>query len=129
MLKKIIITLLLSISSVAWAADTYNSATNELTINSVLYDNKIYTNVIIKVGSYVQINGGAPNGSMDIYNSETQRLFIPSVISNGLTYTNVVVSVGRILFVGGITPFDGTTTDPVTANSSSVLVTSFISIN
>jgi hypothetical protein len=129
MLKKIIVTLLFMATSACWAADTYDLATNELTIQKVLANGVVYTNVVITVGADVQVQGGTPNGSLDIYDVATQKLFIPAVMVGGVTYTNVSISIGQILRVGGIASDGDASTDSAAANSSSVLVTSFISVN
>jgi proprotein convertase subtilisin/kexin type 2 len=128
-LVKLMALILLAFSSPVWAADSYNPANNELTIESVLVEDTVYTNVVITVGAVLQVNGGASNGSMDIYNAPTNQLSIPSVFVNGTNYTNVVISVGQVLRVGGAAPYNGSSTDSATTNSSSVLVTTFISIN
>ena len=133
MLKKLILTLTLVMTNTCWAVDSYNPSKNELTIQRVLAGGVVYTNVVITVGTVSQVYGGTPNGSMDIYNSATGELSIPSVLFDGKTYTNLVITIGKLISVGGIDPTGdsssgGTPTDSTT-NSSSVLVTTFISIN
>ena len=139
MLKKLLIGLSLLTSQACWAADTYNPANNQLTIQSVNAGGTVYNDVVVTVGGIVRLDGGTPSGSVDIYDFATNQLSIPSVLVNGTTYTNVVISVGQIVSVGagssnggssgGGSTGGGSTTDAGTTNSSSVLVTTFIAIN
>jgi hypothetical protein len=101
MLKKSLIGLSLLASQACWAADTYNPATNQLSIPSVNVAGTLYGNVVITVGSVVRIDAGTPAGSVDVYNPATNQLSIPSVLVNGTLYSNVVISVGQVLRVGG----------------------------
>ena len=139
MLKKLLFGLSLLTAQVCWAADTYDPATNQLTIQSVSAGGTVYNDVVVTVGGIVRLDGGTPSGSVDIYDFASNQLLIPSVLVNGTTYTNVVISVGQIVSVGagsssggssgGGSTGGGSTTDAVTTNSSSVLVTTFIAIN
>jgi len=134
MLKKITLFAALFVSCSCWAADTFNAVTGQLTIQSVSASGTIYNNVVITVGSVIDVRGGSPTGNIDIYDPITNQLSIPSVVANGTTYTNVVISVGQIVSVGagssnGGSAGGGSTTDATSTNSSSVLVTTFIAIN
>jgi len=134
MFKKITFIAALFVSCSCWAADTFNAATGQLTIQSVSASGTIYNNVVITVGSVIDVRGGNPTGNIDIYDPITNQLSIPSVVANGTTYTNVVISVGQIVSVGagssnGGPVVGGSTTDTVSTNSSSVVVTTFIAIN
>ena len=142
--KKLLVGLSLLATQACWAADTYNPATNQLTIQSVSAGGTVYNDVVVTVGGIIRLDGGAPSGSVDIYDPATNQLSIPTVLVNGTTYTNVVISVGQIVSVGagssnggssgggssgGGSTSGGATTDAATTNSSSVLVTTFIAIN
>lgn len=139
MLKKLLIGLLLLTAQACWAADTYDPANNQLTIQSVSAGGTVYNDVVVTVGGIVRLDGGTPSGSFDIYDFATNQLSIPSVLVNGTTYTNVVISVGQIVSVGagfsnggssgGGSSGGSSTTEAATTNSSSVLVTTFIAIN
>jgi len=85
MLKKILLILVLLASGASWAADTYNPASNQLTIQSVSAGGTVYNDVVVTVGGIVRLDGGAPSGSVDIYDAATNQLSIPSVIVNGTT--------------------------------------------
>ena len=144
MLKITLIGTLLLMAQACWAADTYNPANNQLTIQSVSAGGTVYNDVVVTVGGIVRLDGGTPSGSVDFYDPATNQLSIPSVLVNGTTYTNVVISVGQIVSVGagssnggssgggssgGGSTSGGSTNDAATTNSSSVLVTTFIAIN
>lgn len=100
MVKKFLIGLSLLMAQVCWAADTYNPATNQLSIPSVDVSGTTYTDVLITVGNVLSVGGGDPKGSIDSYNAALNQLTIPSVTVTGKTYTNVVVTVGQVLSVG-----------------------------
>jgi hypothetical protein len=87
--------------SQAQAADSYDIASNQLTIPSVVVEETLYSNVVITVGNVIHIGGGAPQTAYDTYFPQINQLSIPSVVAGGVTYTNVIVSVGTVLKVGG----------------------------
>jgi subtilisin family serine protease len=99
MLKKIMIGLSFLMMQVCWAVDRYNPITNHLTIQTVQVGETFYNNVVITVGTVLQVGGGDPIGSVDVYNSTNNQLTIPSVMVNGTSYTNVVISVGQIVSI------------------------------
>ena len=140
MLRRPLIGLSLLMSQACWAADSYNPATNQLSIPSVDVSGTTYNDVVITVGGVIRIDGGTPSGSVDVYNPAINQLSIPSVNVNGQTYTNVVISVGQVVSVGvgssgggsnasGSSGSNNSATDTEITNSSSVLVTTFIAIN
>jgi hypothetical protein len=100
MLKKLLFGLSLLTAQACWATDTYNPATNHLSIPSVDVTGTTYNDVVITVGGVIRIDGGTPSGSVDVYNPASNQLSIPSVNVNGQTYTNVVISVGQVVSVG-----------------------------
>ena len=94
--------LLLCFSSLhVLAADSYDSATNTLTISSVAVGDTLYTNVKITVGTIVSLGSQTPTDSYDTYNSLNNQLSIPAVSVGTANYYNVVITVGNILSVGG----------------------------
>jgi len=116
MLKRFLIGLSLLMTQACWAADTYNPANNQLTIQSVSVGGTIYNNVVITVGSVIRIDGGAPRGSVDLYDQLTNQLSIPSVAVNGTIYINVVISVGKIVSVGaGSSSGEGSAREVITS--------------
>ncbi len=103
-LKLLLISLLLGGSAGAYAIDTYDPATNQLTIPLVIVGNTTYTNVRITVGNVISVGGGAAANTYDTYSSATNQLTIPAVLSGATTFTNVVITVGSVISVGGSTP-------------------------
>ena len=94
--------LLLCFSSLhVLAADSYDSATNTLTISSVAVGDTLYTNVKITVGTIVSLGSQTPTDSYDTYNSLNNQLSIPAVSVGTANYYNVVITVGNIVSVGG----------------------------
>jgi len=83
------------------ALDTYDPASNVLTIPLVAIGNASYANVKITVGSVISAAGGTAAGAHDTYDPATNQLTIPAVLVNSVTYTNVVVTVGTLISVGG----------------------------
>ena len=66
-MKKILIYFAMYLSALdAYAVDTYNNATNQLFIPSVLVGSNIYTNVSINVDKVISVNQSSPNGIMRV---------------------------------------------------------------
>lgn len=87
---------LLALASGGSCADTYDAATQQLSIPAVLAGNTKYTNVVVVVDSVVGIFGGAAKGSYDIYDGASNTLAIPSVVAGNTSYTNVLVKIKSI---------------------------------
>ena len=85
----------------AWATDTYDSTSNQLTIPTVQVGSTTYTNVVISVGNVLSIGNSPANGYADIYNSTNGQLMIPSVLVGSTTYNNVIITVSSVLSLGG----------------------------
>jgi len=83
-------------------ADSYDAASNQLSIPLVLVGDTLYSNVLITVGKVLYVGGGAPFSAYDSYSGN--QLAIPSVTVGAATYTNVGVTVASVLKVGGSTP-------------------------
>lgn len=83
-------------------ADTYDAATNVLTIPLVTVGNTSYTNVRITVGAVISLGGGTAN-TYDTYDAATNQLTIASVTVGATTYTNVVITVASLISIGGST--------------------------
>jgi len=49
----------------AWAIDTYDSASNQLTIPTVQVGSTTYTNVVISVGNVLSIGNSPATGQVD----------------------------------------------------------------
>lgn len=99
----------LGLSSVpALAGTTYDPATNQGTISSIVVGNTRYTNVVFIPGSVVGLN--LPTGSTESYDAATNRLSIPSVMVGTTTYTGVVVTVASVVSIGGSAPATSTGT-------------------
>ena len=85
----------------AWAIDTYDSSTGQLTIPMVQVGSTTYANVVISVVDVLSIGSSYVAGQFDVYNSANNQLTIPSVRVNSVTYNNVIITVGTVLSVGG----------------------------
>lgn len=96
--------LLLLGGSAGASADTYDAATNVLTIPLVTVGNTSYTNVRITVGGVISLGVGIAANTYDTYDAATNQLTIPSVLVGATTYTNVVITVGSVISVGGSAP-------------------------
>lgn len=115
-MKKIVILALVIfglISTIVYA-DTYDAATNRLTITSITLGNTTYTNVVVTVGSVVSVGGSSPAsaatcGGADTYDIATNRLTIACITLNTTAYTNVVITVGSVVSVGGSSQASGST--------------------
>ena len=83
------------------AADTFDAATNILSISLVKAGDTFYADVKIKLGDVISLGSqtGAV-GTYDTYDSSNRQLWIPEVGVGSKTYYNVVITVGDILFVG-----------------------------
>ena len=89
-------------SASCFAADSYDVATNTLTIPLVNVNNTYYTNVIIKAGVVLSVGSQtATSLSYDTYNTQNNQLTIPEVLVGSTTYYNVVMTVGAIVSIGG----------------------------
>lgn len=86
----------------AVAADVYNTANNQLSIESVDVSGTTYYNVVVTVGAVISVQGGNPIGLSDSYNSALNQLTIPTVQVGNSTYTNVIITVGQVISLGGI---------------------------
>jgi hypothetical protein len=85
----------------AFAVDSYNPSTNELTIPLVYVGGTAYSSVVINVGAVVGIKGGLPSADADTYDASSNQLTIPSVTVGGSTFTNVTITVQKIISVQG----------------------------
>ena len=88
----------------AWSADTFNSATNQLTIPMVRVGTTNYTNVVITVDQVVSVGTNPTPYAVDFYKSDLNQLIIPIVNVGTETYNNVVVTVGKVISIGDKLP-------------------------
>lgn len=93
------------------ATDSFNAATNVLTIPSIQVGATQYSNVQAKIGSYTVVNlGSAPASAAtaDTFNAQSNLLFMGNVSVNGAAANgNVWVQLGpdySVLSVGSSTP-------------------------
>jgi uncharacterized repeat protein (TIGR03803 family) len=85
-------------------ADTYDIASKQLTMPSLVIGGARYSDVIVVVGKIVSgPTGTSPNGSDDSYDPETNQLTIQTVTVCGSTYYNAVVTVARLVSIGTVT--------------------------
>jgi len=83
-----------------FAADTYDSATNVLTIPLVKVGDSLYQDVKITVGTVVSVGAGPGADTFDTYNASNGQLSIPVVNVGGTLYYDVVITLGDIKSVG-----------------------------
>lgn len=100
-------------AAAASAADTYNVATRQLTMSSVLIGGATYSNMIVTVGALISgPSGSSANGNQDSYDPSSNRLTIQTVTAGSTTYYNVVATVAALVSIGGASganTFNGTT--------------------
>ena len=82
------------------AADTYDAATNVLSIPLVKVGDSLYQDVKVTVGSVVSVGAGPNPDTFDTYNASNGQLSIPVVNVGGALYYDVVITLGSITGVG-----------------------------
>jgi len=82
------------------AADTYDAATNVLSIPLVKVGDSLYQDVKVTVGSVVSVGAGPNPDTFDTYNASNSQLSIPVVNVGGALYYDVVITLGSITGVG-----------------------------
>lgn len=95
--------LFVSVCNAAYAQNTpaYLSATNEVTVPSLVFDGVTYHDLVVKVGELVSFGGGGPKGTVNTYDASLNQVTLPSVIVNGQdTFANVVFKPGPVSSVG-----------------------------
>jgi uncharacterized repeat protein (TIGR03803 family) len=91
----------------AYAVDTYDPATQQLTIPTLLIGNATYSNVRVTIGAIVSgPTGSTPLGSEDRYQPGTRELAVQAVTVGSSTYYNVVASVSGLVSIGGVAGAD-----------------------
>jgi hypothetical protein len=91
----------------AHGSDTYDPATKQVTIPSIIIGNATYSNMVVTVGKIVSgPTGSAPTSTGDFFNPANNQLAIPVVTYGANTYYNVVIAVGRLVSIGGVTGAD-----------------------
>lgn len=87
-------------------ADSYDFATNQLTVSSLTLGNIKFNNVIITAGSLVSVGGSASaqnaecGEGADTYDLLTNQLTIDCLTLLDTSYTNVVITIGSIVSEG-----------------------------
>lgn len=84
-----------------YAADTYDSRTNTLTIPIVKAYGYYYKNVVITVGNVLSVGGALPIGGLDSYDYVNNVLSIAEVNVDNKKYNNVSVLVDKVISVAG----------------------------
>jgi uncharacterized repeat protein (TIGR03803 family) len=90
---------LVSIGSVS-GADTYDGSSLAIAFAEV--GGTIYDNVVVTLGSVVDVAGGMPTLAVDTYNGSSHQLQIPAVLVGNQVRTNVVITLGSVKSVAGI---------------------------
>lgn len=79
----------------------YDSASNQVTLPSVVVDGVTYPGVVVKVGSLVSLSGGNSIGTVNTYDPVVDQATLPAVIADGRDlYTNVVFKPGQLISIG-----------------------------
>lgn len=107
-LSKLLYAFTLMVCTTGYAADSFDPATQLLTISSVVVGDKIYSNVKIEVGGVISVGGNSTDGvsvapsanAIDTFDIATGHLSIASVSALGQTYYNVVITIGAVQSVG-----------------------------
>jgi hypothetical protein len=108
---KLAVLVLVAASQIAYA-DSYDPATNQLTIPTITLPNgATYKNVVVTVGSVLGYNTGVP-GAADSYDPATNALTIPGITVLGTTLTNVKITIGAVLAATAVGPAAPTTYPP-----------------
>lgn len=107
MIVRILVLALFFLFPALTAADSYDFATNRLTISSLTLGNYRFNDLGITVGSLVSVGGSAPaqnlvcgNGA-DTYDLLTNQLTIDCITLMDTSYTKVMITIGGVSSVGG----------------------------
>jgi uncharacterized repeat protein (TIGR03803 family) len=94
-------------TAVASAADSYNLATGELSLPTVVIGGATYSNMVVGIGAIISgPTGTTANGSVDSYDPRTNQLTIQTVTAGSNTYYNVIATVAAVVSSGGVTGAD-----------------------
>jgi hypothetical protein len=108
----ITVLLIIIFSAAAYGADTYNSATRQLSIPALGVGNATFSSIVVTVGNVVNgQTGNTPIGSEDTYNPSNNQLTVPSVMVGTSTYYNAIGTVRSLDSIGsviGADVYDGT---------------------
>ncbi|MEI7869604.1 MAG: collagen-like protein [Candidatus Methylumidiphilus sp.] len=85
--------LLLALTPICNASDSYDENTKQLTMNSVIISGSAFKNVVLKLNDFNIISVGASQfvGADDIFDQTTNTLTILSVTTGGNIFSNVVL--------------------------------------
>ena len=105
--------LLLACTIQAFATDSFDPSSRQLTAASVAIGQATFTNMVVSVGHIVSGPGGSsPVGSGDRYDPASKELIVPAVQVGTRTYYNVVATVSGLVASGsasGTDVYDGAT--------------------
>ena len=90
-------------------ADSYDTSTGQLTINTVNVGAVNYCNVVVSIDKVVSVGVAPANSNTDSYDQATGRLSIPAVDVGGTKYYNVIATLGRVFSAGVLPSFNPTT--------------------
>lgn len=97
-LKKLILCMI-SISGVA-SADTYSDGI--LSINQVVVNTEVYSDVEVTVDKLIRNDGGLARANFDQFDVGTGNITIPRVYAVNTEYTNLEVSLGNAISYGSV---------------------------
>ena len=88
-------------TAVGQSVPSYDSASNQVSLPSILVNGVSSPAVVVTVGGLVGVGGGNPQGTVSTYDSTLNQATLPSVVVDGLdTYTNVVFTPGQVIGSG-----------------------------
>src|SRR5450755_3346272 len=94
-------------TAAASATDSYNLATGELSLPTVVIGGATYSNMVVGIGAIISgPTGTTANGSVDSYDPRTNQLTIQTVTAGSNTYFNVIATVAAVVSSGGVTGAD-----------------------
>jgi hypothetical protein len=100
-----------ALCTAAASADTYDAASNQLSMSKVQVGATVYTNVVVQLGTFEVLGVGshALLPGVDMYDPATQRLTLAGVQVGAAAYGNVLLALRgdfSVLSVGGLAPAD-----------------------
>ncbi|OYT92919.1 MAG: hypothetical protein CFE43_06495 [Burkholderiales bacterium PBB3] len=85
------------------AADAFDPATGQLTIDAIVLDATLYRAVVVVPASVISFSNAPPTVSADSFDGATGRLTLRSVSVGGTAYSDVVLTVATVVSVGSAT--------------------------
>ncbi len=89
------------VTAAGQSVPSYDSASNQVSLPSLLVNGVTYPAVVVTVGGLVGVGGGTPQGTISTYDATLNQATLPSVVVDGRdTYANVVFTPGQLISIG-----------------------------